>query len=69
MLEEEKTELLICALSKKKWQVVKRPIGDDISPIPPEKIKVLTTVTSKRDAVIFAEGRQSATGEPIRVPD
>jgi hypothetical protein len=63
----EGTELLVHPVSAKRWRVVQRPITDRASPIDAKDIKLLVTVTSRKEAVLFAEGRQSATGQPIRM--
>lgn len=63
----ENTELCIHAVSAKRWQVIERPITDPTVSIPQDQIKLLVTVQSKKEAILFAEGRQSATGQPIRV--
>lgn len=61
----EKKEILISPFSAKKWQVVERPEGE--RPLERNEVKVLYTTTSKQLAVAFAEGRQSITGQVIRI--
>lgn len=64
-MTKEKTELLIHPHSARKWSVICRP--DKEGRLDLMDIKNIYTARSKELCVAFAEGRQSVTGEPIRM--
>lgn len=60
-----KDKLLVSTYNTKLWEVVERPIGN--GPVHRSEVFILFRTTDQAVAIAYAEGRSSATRQPVRI--